>query len=44
MHLGAARNLSAMQEDLHDLARLAGAFWALQPAVSAAGLYADRRW
>ena len=43
MHLGAARNLSAVQEDLHDLAGLVSAVWALQPAESAAVLRADRR-
>ena len=43
MHLGAARDLSAVQEDLHDLARLAGASRALQPSLPAAGLRADRR-
>src|ERR1039458_9605161 len=43
MDLGAARNLSAVREDLHDLARLAGAVRALQPALSAAVLRTHRR-
>src|SRR5258708_19665317 len=43
MHLGTTRNLSAVQEDLHDLARLARAVRPLQPTVSTTGLRADRR-
>src|ERR1700687_2559505 len=43
MHLGTARNLSAVQEDLHDLARLARGVRALQPTVSTTGLRAGRR-
>src|SRR5258708_4421580 len=41
MDLGAARNLSAVQEDIHDLAGLAGAVRALQRAAPTAGLAAD---
>src|ERR1700687_2075949 len=43
MHLGTARNLSAVQEDLHDLARLARALRGLQPTVSTTGPPAGRR-
>jgi hypothetical protein len=42
MHVAAPRNLSAVQEDLHDLARLARAVRALQPKLPKAGLRADR--
>jgi len=38
MHLGAARILQAVREDLHDLARLASAGSAFQLAVPATGL------
>src|SRR5712692_427461 len=38
MHLGATRNLSPVQQDLHDLTRLASTVRALQPAVSTAVL------
>ena len=38
LDLGTTRNLSSMQQDLHDLARLAGAFGAFQSALSATGL------
>src|ERR1017187_9763717 len=43
MHLGAARILSAVREDFHDLARLACSSRALQPSLPAAVLRADRR-
>jgi hypothetical protein len=42
--LGAARNLSAVQKDLHDFARLVNAIDALQFALSTAGLRADCLW
>src|SRR5258708_15074546 len=43
MRLGTAGNLSAVPEAFHDLARLASAVRALQPALSTTGLPADRR-
>jgi len=43
LDLGAARNLSSVQPDLYDLARLAGAFGAFQRALPAVGLWEHRR-
>src|SRR5712692_2741492 len=42
MRLGATRNLSAVQEDLHDPTGLARTVRALQPLLSTAVLRADR--
>jgi hypothetical protein len=43
MHLGAARALRAVREDLHSFAGLAGSSRALQPSLPAAVLRVDRR-